>query len=233
MSRARILLADDHTLFREGLAGLINAQRDLQVVGMAAEGLEALELARSLRPDLVVMDINMPICNGLEATRLIRQEGIKTKIVILTVHDEDGNLFEAIKAGASGYLLKNVQSADFLRGLRDVLAGDAALTPKLAARLLDEFAQPAAPPPAAARESSGTEPDLTARETEVLSLIATGAPDKQIAASLQISIYTVKSHVRSILSKLHAVNRRQAAKRAVRQQLIQDPRKPPHSTREN
>ena len=143
MTRARILLADDHELFREGLAGLINAQPDLEVVGEAGDGLEALTLARNLHPDLIVMDISMPICDGLEATRLIRaaHDVPKGGIVILTVHDEDEKLFEAIKAGANGYLLKSTNSVGFLRGVRGALAGEAALPPKLATRLLDEFAR--------------------------------------------------------------------------------------------
>ena len=141
MTRARILLADDHDLFREGLAGLINAQPDLEVAGQAGDGLEALTLARDLKPDLIVMDINMPICDGLEATRLIRSEWPDARIVILTVHDEDEKLFEAIKAGAQGYMLKSLHSADFLRGVRSALNGEAVLPPQLAARLLKEFAR--------------------------------------------------------------------------------------------
>ncbi|MBM3180230.1 MAG: response regulator transcription factor [Chloroflexi bacterium] len=210
MSRARILLADDHELFREGLAGLINAQPDLEVVGQAGDGLEALTLARDLRPDLIIMDIKMPLCEGLETTRLIRTEWPEACILILTVHDEDEKLFEAIKSGASGYLLKSTNSVDFLRVVRNVVAGEAALPPKLASRLLEEFARLANRP---APESSSPEyADLTPRERGVLNLVATGATDKEIAAQLSLSLHTVKSHVRSILSKLHAINRRQAAK---------------------
>ena len=141
MTRARILLADDHDLFRAGLAGLIDAQPDLQVVGQAEDGLEALSLMSELKPNLIVMDIKMPVCDGLEATRLIRAEVPDAKIVMLTVHDEDEKLFEAIKAGASGYLLKDTKSADFLDGIRRALTGEAVLPPKLASRLLDEFAR--------------------------------------------------------------------------------------------
>lgn len=207
MTRARILLADDHDLFRAGLAGLIDAQPDLQVVGQAEDGLEALSLMSELKPNLIVMDIKMPVCDGLEATRLIRAEVPDAKIVMLTVHDEDEKLFEAIKAGASGYLLKDTKSADFLDGIRRALTGEAVLPPKLASRLLDEFARlskSASPAPSASS-------DLTPRELEVLNLIATGATDKEIATELSLSQHTVKSHVRSILSKLHAINRRHAA----------------------
>lgn len=214
MSRARLILADDHDLFREGLAGLIDAQLDLEVTGQAGDGLEALTLVRDMKPDLIIMDINMPICDGLEATRLIRSEWPEARIVMLTVHDEDEKLFEAIKAGAQGYMLKSLHSADFLRGVRSALSGEAVLPPQLAARLLKEFAR-LSTQPAALTPESGNEPfGLTAREQEVLDLIATGATDKEIAAQLALSLHTVKSHVRNILSKTHAINRRQAAKLA-------------------
>ncbi len=213
MSRARLILADDHDLFREGLAGLIDAQPDLEVAGQAGDGLEALKLARDLKPSLIIMDINMPICDGLEATRLIRAEWPEARIVMLTVHDEDEKLFEAIKAGAQGYMLKSLHAADFLRGIRSTLSGEAVLPPQLAARLLREFARLAAQP-AATPEAGGEAFDLTAREKEVLDLIATGATDKEIAVHLALSLHTVKSHVRNILGKTHAINRRQAAKLA-------------------
>jgi DNA-binding NarL/FixJ family response regulator len=214
MTRTRLVLADDHDLFREGLASLIDAQPDMEVVGQAGDGLEALTLARDLHPDLIAMDINMPICDGLEATRLIRAEWPEACILILTVHDEDEKLFEAIKAGASGYMLKNVGSADFLRGVRSLLAGEAVLPPKLAAHLISEFARLAVRP---VPEPPSDIHDLTPRERETLNLIAGGATDKEIAAQLTLSLHTVKSHVRSILAKLHAANRRQAARLAGRE----------------
>ena len=211
MTRARILLSDDHDLFREGLAGLINAQPDLEIVGQAGDGLEALTLVRDLKPDLIVMDINMPICDGLEATRLIRSEWTEARIVMLTVHDEDEKLFSAISAGAQGYMLKSLNAQDFLQGVRAALRGEAVLPPKLAAHLLTEFARLAdRPSQATAGEAAG----LTLREQEVLDLIATGATDKEIAERLSLSLHTVKSHVRNILSKTHAMNRRQAARLA-------------------
>ena len=213
MTRARILLSDDHELFREGLAGLIGAQPDLEVVGQASDGLEALTLVRDLKPDLIVMDINMPICDGLEATRLIRSEWADARIVMLTVHDEDEKLFTAIAAGAQGYMLKSLNAHDFLQGVRAALNGEAVLPPKLATHLLTEFARLASlPDVAAAGETTG----LTQREQEVLDLITTGATDKEIAERLSLSLHTVKSHVRNILSKTHALNRRQAARLAAR-----------------
>lgn len=220
MNRANILLADDHELFRQGVATLIDAQPDMKVIGEAEDGFEALTLARELFPDLIVMDINMPVCDGLEATRLIRaaREISDVRIVILTVHDEDERLFEAIKAGANGYLLKGGSTQDFLMGVRGALAGGAILPPKLAARLLEDYARLAArPEPDSSLED---EPDLTFREREVLHLIAKGATDIEIAKQLSLSVHTVKTHVRNILSKLHADNRRQAARLARRQGLV-------------
>lgn len=218
MTSARILLVDDHALFRAGLAGLINAQPDLQVVGEAGDGLEALTLARDLQPDLIVMDIKMPVCDGLEATSLICAELPGARIVILTVHDEDEKLFAAIKAGACGYLLKDIDSTGFLRGLRAALVGDAALPPKLAAHLLEEFARLMNRPTLVSPAEKV--PDLTPREREVLNQVAFGATNKEIAAQLSVSVHTVKSHVSSILSKLHAVNRRDAARLAAQQGLL-------------
>ncbi|MFN3332329.1 MAG: response regulator [Caldilinea sp.] len=223
MSRWRLLLADDHELFRAGLAGLIDSQPDLQVVGQASDGFEALMLARELRPALLVMDISMPICNGVEAVRLIRAtpELADLRIVMLTIHDDDEHLFAAIKAGANGYLLKNTNSAEFLRGVRATLAGEAILPPKLAARLMEEFARLASQPAlsTAAGEAAGDQ-ELTWREREVLQLIATGASDQEIAEKLTLSIHTVKTHVRHILAKLHAVNRRAAVSEAKQRGLM-------------
>jgi DNA-binding NarL/FixJ family response regulator len=212
---SRILLADDHDLFREGLAALINAQPDLQVVGQAVDGLEAFAKARELRPDLIIMDVQMPVCDGLESTRLIRSDWPEARILILTVHDEDQKLFEAIKAGASGYILKNTNSANFLADVRAALAGDAPLAPRLATRMLEEFARLAGRSSADVPVSPPAE--LTLREREILEYLASGLSDKQIATQLALSLHTVKTHVRNILSKLHAVNRRHAADVAERE----------------
>jgi DNA-binding NarL/FixJ family response regulator len=218
VGESKILLVDDHELFREGLAGLINAEPDMTVIGQAGDGLEALTLSRDLGPDLVIMDINMPICDGLEATRLLRGELLDARIVMLTVHDEDEQLFAAIKAGANGYILKDTNSVEFLRGVRGALGGEATLPPKLAARLLDEFARLANQPQPPSANTD--EADLTPRELDVLNLIATGATNQEIADRLYISLHTTKSHVRNILNKLHAVNRRQAARQAARRGLL-------------
>lgn len=202
----RVLLADDHPLFREGLAGIINSQPDMQVVGEANDGLEAFIKTQELKPDLILMDVQMPSMDGLEATRKIKQILPDTVIVILTVRDDDEKLFEALKNGAQGYLLKEIRSQFLLDMLRGALRGEAALSPDLAGRVLAEF-----------RRLKGTshgqakDEELTDRENEVLLQISKGASDKEIAQVLNISLNTVKTHVRNILSKLHVRTRREAA----------------------
>lgn len=225
MPKSSILLADDHQLFREGLASLLNAQSDLKVVGQAGDGLEALTFARDFHPDLIVMDISMPVCDGLEATRLVHERFPETKILILTVHEEEEKLFEAIRAGACGYLLKSTDSEGFLVGVRGALQGEAHLPPRLAANLLEEFArlEQEAKPFGMSEEAF---PELTSREQDVLHLIAKRATDKEIATQLSISIHTVKTHVRNILSKLHLSNRRQAGRLAAQKGLAHLPKYP-------
>jgi DNA-binding NarL/FixJ family response regulator len=224
MQKIRVLLVDDHSLFREGMATILNAQPDFQVVGEASDGLEAIVKARELEPDLILMDIAMPGCDGLEATQQIKREMPGITIVMLTMRDEDEQLFAAIKSGAQGYLLKNIRSWDMVDLLRGALAGDAAITQSLAGRMLEEFRrlgqrQPSPPP---------DEPvALTPREQQVLSLAAGGASDKEIATELSISIHTAKSHMRNILAKLQLSGRSEAAQYALREHLIPPPPKGP------
>ncbi len=210
MPKTRVLLADDHALLREGLAGIIASQPDMEVVGEASDGLEAIIKASELHPDLILMDIQMPGCDGLEATRKIKQALPRTVIVMLTVRDDEEKLFEAIKNGAQGYLLKNIRSEDMLRMLRGALKGDAAIPPHLAGRMLEEFRRLSYQ----AGGEPGEESNLTLREQEVLALVAKGLSDKEIAERLTISLYTVKSHLRNILSKLQVSSRREAARLA-------------------
>jgi len=211
----RLLLADDHALFRAGIASLLRAWGH-EVVGEAGNGLEALELVRELHPELVLMDITMPKCNGLEATRLIKAELPRTRIVIITVSDHDEDLFEAIKSGAEGYLLKDMTESELDSTLKALGAGEPALSPRLAAKILDEFARMGRG--AAPREDQRD--DLTQREREVLQLVSEGATNKEIAASLYLSEHTVNFHMKNILSKLHLRNRAQAVAYAIRTGLI-------------
>jgi DNA-binding NarL/FixJ family response regulator len=212
----RVLLADDHALVRDGFASLVRAW-GAEVVGQAANGAEALALARRLRPDVILMDIAMPETDGLEATRRVKAELPDVRIVVVTVSDDDEDLFEAIKSGAEGYLLKDMASGELQRVLRAVEAGEPALSKELAAKILGEFARLARDGPVK------DESELTAREREVLQLVAGGATNREVAERLYLSEHTVKFHMRNILGKLHTRNRAEAAAYAIRSGLVDSP----------
>ena len=214
----RVLLVDDHPLFRKGIASLLSSEPGFEVLGEASDGQEAIEKARDLMPDVILMDISMPGVNGLEATQRIKQEIPYVRIVILTVSDEDQNLFEAIKSGAQGYLLKKIEPQTLFQTLRGVLEGEAPLSRVMATKLLAEFARQRR----AASEPRTPTATLTEREKEVLGLLAAGKTNKEIAGALGIAENTVKNHLKNILEKLHLENRVQAATFALRQEL--DPR---------
>ena len=220
MTRFRLLLADDHALFREGLAGIIAGQPDLEVVGEASDGLEAVIKAETLHPDLVLMDVQMPALGGIEATRQIKEKLPDVIVVMLTVRDDDEKLLDALKSGAQGYLLKDIRSKEMLAMLRGALQGEAALSPRLAGRVLKEFQRVSAR--ASTQDAADDEErvELTRRELETLGLAARGASDQEIAEELDISIHTVKSHMRNILSKLHVKSRREAARLARQKGLL-------------
>jgi DNA-binding NarL/FixJ family response regulator len=194
----------------------LSTHSDIEVVGEASDGVEAIVKARDLKPDLILMDILMPGVDGLEATKQIKQELPETIIVILTVRDEQDNLFEAIKNGAQGYLLKNISSKEILKFIRGAVAGEAAITPALAGKMLEEFRRLSVASPLDDDEYV----DLTRRELEVLGLVAVGAADKEIGNQLSISVHTVKSHMRNILAKLHVGTRREAARVARHKGLV-------------
>lgn len=210
MDMLRILLVDDHTLIRKGLAALLATQENMEVIGEAADGLEAIEQARLLLPDLILMDVHMPRCTGPQATRAIKREMPHVCIVMLTVSDDDQDLFEAIKSGAQGYLLKNLEPQELFDLLESTQKGEAALSRSMMARILHEFQQSM---PADGRE------ELTERELEVLRLLVDGASNAEIGRALCVTEHTVKIHMRNILEKLHLQNRVQAAVYAVRQGL--------------
>jgi DNA-binding NarL/FixJ family response regulator len=214
----RILIADDHALFRESLKSLLEA-RGHSVVGEARNGREAVELARQLRPAVVLMDLTMPEMDGLSATKILAAELPEVRIAVLTASDDDAKLFEAIKSGAQGYMLKNLESASFFTLLDGLERGEPALTPSLARKLLREFAQPAQ------RDRSPEDLDaLTDREREVLELMVRGVTsNRQLAGELGVSENTVKFHVRNILDKLHVHNRAEVVGFALRNQLVKLP----------
>jgi DNA-binding NarL/FixJ family response regulator len=216
----RILIADDHALFRDGLRSLLEA-RGVDVVGEAANGREAVDGVRRLRPDIVLMDLNMPVLDGLAATRLISAEQRDVKVVILTASEEDADLFEAIKSGAQGYLFKNLASNELLQLLEGVARGEPALTPALARKLLVEFAHPVPAAPARAAAMEGLDA-LTEREHEVLDLLVQGiTSNRDLAERLVISENTVKYHLRNILDKLHVQNRAQVVAFAARHGIVE------------
>lgn len=203
----RILIVDDHVLFREGLLSLLDGQPDTHVIGQTGSVQEATALAIELKPDLILMDFGLPDGTGLDATKAILAIRPETKIVFLTMHEDDERLFEAIRTGAKGYLLKNVHVNTLLTFLRGVDRGEAALTPTMTGRVLNEFARLADLP----KQDSPEFESLSTRELQVLKLLKKGATNREIAEQLFISENTVKNHVRSILTKLGLHNRRQAA----------------------
>ncbi len=217
----RVMIVDDHSLFRSGLARLLEA-KGLEVVGEAADGLEALAIARQTQPDVVLMDLRMPRCDGLEATRLLREQMPDVKVVILTVSDEDEDLFAAIRAGAHGYLLKNVAPDELVKLLEGIGNGEAAISGSMASRLLQEFA---ATTKASANRAAAAHV-LTAREMEVLRCVAAGNSNREVAQMLAISENTVKNHLRNILEKLHLANRVQAVAYAIRRGIVEDSAQP-------
>jgi len=214
METIRVLLADDHGLFRKGVSTLLAKEKGFEVVGEAGDGNEAFKKARELMPDIVLMDVYMPGCDGLAATRRIKKALPSVKVVILTVSEEDKNLFEAIKSGAHGYLLKKIEPKELFEMLRGVFRGEAPISRATATKILSEFAKQAR---RAAEEEA--EESLSAREKEVLEFITKGLTNKEIGNKLGISENTVKNHLKNILEKLHLENRVQAAAFALQKKL--------------
>jgi DNA-binding NarL/FixJ family response regulator len=213
----RVLIVDDHALFRRGLQMVLEGESDIDVVGEASDGHEAVERAEKTTPDVVLMDVRMPKRSGIEATRAIKEVLPSAKILMLTISDEEADLYEAIKAGASGYLLKEISIEEVANAVREVQQGKSLISPSMASKLLNEFAA------MVKRRDERTNipgPRLTDRELEVLKLVAKGMNNRDIGAELFISENTVKNHVRNILEKLHLHSRMEAVVYAVREKLL-------------
>jgi DNA-binding NarL/FixJ family response regulator len=222
MTNIRVLLADDQDIIRTGLTIILNHQADIEVVGQAADGVEAIELAKQLQPDVILMDIKMPRLNGIQATRQIMTALPKTQIIILTTYDTDDWVFDGIRAGAIGYLLKDASSDNLADAVRGALRGESQMDPTVARKVLREFqhvtiASKATTPPT--REEEPLE-KLTDREEEILKLLAAGLSNKEIAQQLSLSEGTVKNHISAILAKLHANDRTQAVLTALKRGLV-------------
>jgi DNA-binding NarL/FixJ family response regulator len=215
-SPIRVLLADPHALFRRGVRLVLDAESDIEVVAECADGLEAVDRIVELVPDLVLMDVSMPGVSGIEATRRARSLVPSVKVAILTVSESDDDLFAAVRAGATGYLLKEVSIEELPGAVRAVARGHSLISPSMASRLLGEFNALSR----RVEEQRGTAPRLSDRELEVLRLVARGLSNKDIAAELVIAENTVKNHVRNILEKLQLRSRMEAAMYAVREKLV-------------
>jgi DNA-binding NarL/FixJ family response regulator len=218
--RIRVLVADDHALYRRGLEMVLSAEPDIEIVGEAGDGSEAITKAEELLPDVVLLDIRMPRRSGIEACTAIKDVVPSTKIVILTISDEESDLFRAVRAGANGYLLKDVPGEEIADGIRAVVGGQSLISPSMASALLTEFAA------LSRRQETRSQvplPRLTERELEVLRLVARGLGNREIAAQLFISENTVKNHVRNILEKLQLHSRMEAVVYAVREKILDLP----------
>ncbi len=216
MSEITILLAEDHTLFRQGIKKIISSVQGMEVTGEAANGLEAVELAEKLKPDVILMDINMPKLDGVRATRRITEAEEHPAIIVLSMHREDEYIFDALKAGAKGYFLKTSDSQDLIEAIRSVVRGEAALEPDLAQKVLDEFRRMSTMP----RSKATGLASLSDRETEILRLVAQGLSNQDIANKLHLATKTVKNQLYVVFQKLHLNNRTQAALYALRKGLV-------------
>ena len=216
----RVLIVDDHALYRRGLLTVLGTEDCIEVVGEAADGIEAVDQAEETLPDVIVMDVSMPKRGGIDACRVIKQRVPSARILMLTSSDDEANLFEAVRAGANGYLLKDVPPEEVAAGIRGVHQGQSLLSPMMASKLLTEFAlisqRDTLPAPTPGLEL----PRLTHRELDILKLVARGRLNREIAAELYISENTVRNHIRNILDKLQMHSRMEAAMYAVRQRLI-------------
>jgi DNA-binding NarL/FixJ family response regulator len=219
MEPVKVLIVDDHTLFRRGIAAVLSNQPDLKVVGEASDGLDAIKKTKEIAPDVVLMDLNMPRCSGLEATQALQAEMPQVNILVLTVSENESDLFTAMKFGARGYILKNAEPEELTHAIFHIARGGVIVSPLMATKLLSEFKDLRAGPERESVQQANA--ILSPREGEVLQLVAKGATNKEIGESLFISENTVKTHLQNIMEKLHLVNRSQAAAYAVEKGLVQ------------
>lgn len=224
---ARVVVADDQTVVREGIVMLLGLLPGIEVVGSAGDGEEALRLVAELAPDIVLMDLRMPRCDGVEATRRVRTEHPGTQVVVLTTYADDDSLFPALRAGARGYLTKDADADELLRAIEDVMSGDAGLSPKAQRLLLDRFAAREEPAPAGSASTAYARaplPDgLTPREAEVLALVAEGLSNAEIARGLRVAPATVKTHINNLFAKAGVRDRAQAVRYAYRHGIARPP----------
>jgi len=217
VEKIRVLIVDDHSLFRRGIADVLSSCDDLEVAGEAVDGLEGIEKARQLKPDVILMDLNMPNCSGLEAIQALQTELPETNVLILTVSEMEEDLFASIKYGAKGYLLKNAEPDELIQAIYHVARGESIILPLMATKLLIEFQNLSS---GRKKKHDEGEAGLSPREREVLQLVAKGATNREIADSLYISENTVKTHLQNIMEKLHLANRSQAAAYAIQKGLV-------------
>ncbi|MEU1295271.1 response regulator transcription factor [Streptomyces sp. NPDC005840] len=217
---ARVVVADDQTVVREGIVMLLGLLPGIEVVGAAGDGIEAVRLVAELAPDVVLMDLRMPRCDGVEATRRIRAEHPGTQVVVLTTFGDDDSLFPALRAGARGYLTKDAGGDEIVRAVRSVLSGDAGLSPSIQRRLLERLSEPQA---SAVTEVPEAPDGLTTREVEVLVLIAEGLSNQEIARALNVSTATVKTHINNLFAKTGLKDRAQAVRYAYAKRLARPP----------
>lgn len=218
MSKAKILVVDDHALFRKGIISLLSQIEELEIIGEASNGEEGVLKAKELKPDIVLMDVEMPEMDGVEAVKHIKKALPECKVVMLTISDEDDVLFKSIRNGAQGYLLKSIDPDDMIREIRGLLKGEAALSKAIASKILKEFSNISRK----GKEINLQKYNLSEREKEVLSLVAEGLTNKEIAASLDITENTVKNHLCNIMEKLHLQNRVQLATFAWKEGIIEN-----------
>ena len=216
--KIKVLIADDHRVVREGLCAILETKEEIQIVGEAGDGGEAVEKARTLLPDVIVMDVSMPGMSGVEATRIIKREFPHIGIIALTMYEDQQYIFDLVRAGATGYLLKDSDSTEIVAAIRAMSRGESLIHPSVASKILAEFSLLSE---GKARKRSFLEHDLTEREITVLRLVADGKTNKEIANVLDLSEKTVKNHVRNIFHKLHVYDRTAAAILAIRKGIIE------------